>query len=118
MGAEGARLQLVPYFDCTVLCRLLAFTLRPSGFFGATLGLFEQRRQDAGEGDEETDNEKAKAHRAPKRDISGRTRLPGDVGVGNAAGDQSEEDQTACEDEEVASHGYSYFTVARPGLDR
>src|SRR5258708_6393097 len=41
MGAEGTRLQLVPYFDCTVLCGFLAFPPGAAGFFGTTLGLLE-----------------------------------------------------------------------------
>jgi hypothetical protein len=41
MGAERTRLQLVPYFDCTVLCGFLAFAAGAPGFFGAALGLFE-----------------------------------------------------------------------------
>jgi hypothetical protein len=41
MGAEGTRLQLVPYFDCTVLCGFLAFAPGPAGLVGATLSLLE-----------------------------------------------------------------------------
>src|SRR5271167_4273125 len=105
MGAEGTRLQLVPYFDCTVLCGFLAFATGAAGFFGAALGLLEQRRQNAGEGDEETDYQETEAHGAPESDVSRGAGLSRDVGVGDAAGDQGEEDEAGGEDVEVASHG-------------
>jgi hypothetical protein len=41
MGAEGTRLQLIPYFDCTVLWECLAFAAGAAGLFGTTLGLLE-----------------------------------------------------------------------------
>ena len=110
-GVEGTWLQLIPYFDCTVLCESLSFALCSAGLFGTALGLLEQRGQDAGQRDEETDDQKAKPHRAPESDVTGGAGLFRDVGVGDAAGDQSEEDEAACEDVEIASHAWFYFTA-------
>ena len=91
------------YFDCTVLCGFLAFASGAAGFFGTALGLLEQRRQNAGEGDEETDDQETEAHGAPKSDVSWGPGLPRDVGVGDAAGDQREEDEAPGDDVEVAA---------------
>jgi len=41
MGADAARLQLVAYFDCTVLCVALPLTFGSTGLFGTALGLLE-----------------------------------------------------------------------------
>jgi hypothetical protein len=109
MGAEGTRLQLVPYFDCTVLCGYLPPALRSAGFFGTALGLLEKRRQDAGKGDEETDDQETEAHCAPKCDVAGGAGLPRNIGVGDTAGDQSEEDEAGGEDVKIASHGMGLF---------
>jgi hypothetical protein len=75
-----------------------------AGLFVAALGLLKEGGEDAGEGDEETDNEEAETHRAPEGDVARGAGLLGDVGVGDAAGDEAEEDERAGEDIEVASH--------------
>jgi hypothetical protein len=75
-----------------------------AGLFVAALGLLEEGGEDAGEGDEETYNEEAEAHGAPEGDVARRAGLLGDVGVGDATGDEAEEDERAGEDIEVASH--------------
>jgi hypothetical protein len=83
---------------------LLAAAFGAAGFFVAALGLLKEGGEDAGEGDEETYHEEAKAHGAPEGDIARGAGLLGDVGVGDAAGDEAEEDERAGEDVEVASH--------------
>jgi hypothetical protein len=75
-----------------------------AGLFVAALGLLKEGGEDAGEGDEETYNEEAEAHGAPEGDVARRAGLLGDVGVGDATGDEAEEDERAGEDIEVASH--------------
>ena len=104
MGTEEPRLQVVAYFDCTVFCGFSAFTPGTTGFVCATLGLLEQRGQNARESDEETDDQKAKPHCPPQRDVAGRAGLACDVGVGNSAGDQSENDEAGGENVKIASH--------------
>jgi len=86
-----------------VRCLLVA-TFGAAGLFVAALGLLEEGGENAGEGDEETDNEEAKAHRSPEGDVARGAGLLGDVGVRDAAGDEAEEDKRAGEDVEVASH--------------
>jgi hypothetical protein len=83
--------------------------LGTTGFFIAALGLFEERGQDTGEGDEETNYEEAETHGSPEGGVAGGAGLLGDVGVGDAAGDESEEDEAASENVEVASHAMDLF---------
>src|SRR5215469_15616421 len=107
MGAEGARLQLVPYFDCTGFVRLLASATGTAILFVTTLSLLKQGGQDACERHNESDQKESEPHRAPERDVARRTGLVGDVGVSDAAGDQSEDDETAGEDVKIAAHANS-----------
>ena len=63
-------------------------------FFVAALGLLEERGKDAGKSDDEANDEEAEAHGAPERGVAGGAGLLGDVGVGDAAGDEREEDES------------------------
>ena len=81
-------------------------------FLGAALGLLEEGREDAAEGDQQRQQEEAEAHGAPERGVAGRTGLLRDVGVGEAAGDQREHREGGGENEEVASQ------VSLPNRDR
>jgi hypothetical protein len=70
----------------------------------ATLGLFEEGGEDAGEGDEERDAEEGDGGHAPEGRVAGRARLLGDVGEGQAEGEEGEASDGGGEDVEVASH--------------
>lgn len=91
----------------------LVRALAPTLFLGTALSLFEERREDAAQRDQQRDNEHAKAHGAPERCISGRAGLLRDVGVGDAAGDESEDEQGGGEDVKIASHGLRLGYVRR-----
>jgi hypothetical protein len=96
-------------FDCTGFrfsrdWRGLAAALGAASVFVAAFGLLEEGGEDAGEGDEKADDEESKGHRAPQRGVARGAGLLGDVAVGDAAGDEGEEDKSAGEDVEVAAH--------------
>ena len=71
----------------------LALALPEAFGFGAALGLLEEAGDDAGEGYDQSQDEEAEACRAPEGGIAGRAGLLGEVGVGEAAGDEREEGQ-------------------------
>ena len=56
----------------------------------AALGLFEERAEDAEQGDDEGDAEEGDAGHAPEGGVAGRSGLLGDVGEGQADGEERE----------------------------
>lgn len=74
-------------------------------FFGVSLSLLEERREDGGQRDHHADKEERQSHGSPERAVAGRTRLLRDVRVRDAERDHREDEKGAGEDVEIASHG-------------